>query len=196
MRRGFILRVLSVAPLLLMLNTGRADDRPQSKAASVLDFTMKSIDGKELALAQYKGDVLLVVNTASECGFTPQYEGLESIYERYKDKGFKVLAFPANEFGQQEPGTNEEINTFCRTKYNVSFPVFAKIVVKGAGIHPLYQFLTGKETNPKYAGEIPWNFTKFLVNRKGQVIARFAPKDEPEAPEVIKAIEAALAERK
>ncbi|HEV3166437.1 MAG TPA: glutathione peroxidase [Isosphaeraceae bacterium] len=187
--------VLSALPLLLIASIGVAQDSSK-KPASVLDFKVKDIDGKEVNLSQYKGDVLLVVNTASRCGFTPQYEGLEAIYEKYKDKGFKVLAFPANEFGKQEPGTDEEIKTFCQTKYNVSFPVFSKIVVKGEGIHPLYQFLTSKDTNPKYAGAITWNFSKFLVNRKGEVIARLEPKVKPESPEATKAIEDALAESK
>jgi glutathione peroxidase len=166
------------------------------KASSVLDFSVKDIDGKDVELSQYKGDVLLIVNVASKCGYTPQYKGLEAVYEKYKDKGFKVLGFPANEFGGQEPGTNEEIKTFCTSKYDVKFPMFSKIVVQGNGIHPLYQFLTSKDTDPKFAGPIPWNFTKFLVNRKGEVVARFAPGDKPESDKVTKAIDAALAESK
>jgi len=140
--------------------------------------------------------VLLVVNTASQCGFTPQYQGLEALYEKYKGQGFEVLAFPANEFGHQEPGTNEEIKSFCSSKYNVTFPLFAKIVVKGKGIHPLYQFLTSPETDSKFAGPIRWNFAKFLVNRRGEVIARFEPEDEPESEKVIQALEATLAQPK
>ncbi len=136
--------------------------------------------------------MLLVVNTASQCGYTPQYQGLEAIYQRYKGRGLEVLAFPANEFGQQEPGTDAEIKAFCSANYHVSFPLFAKIVVKGPEIHPLYRFLTGPETDPKFAGPIPWNFAKFLVNRKGEVIARFQPDDEPESEKVIRAIETAL----
>jgi glutathione peroxidase len=166
------------------------------KADSVLHFTMKDIDGKPVELAKYKGDVLLIVNVASHCGLTPQYEGLEATYEKYKGQGFRVLGFPANEFGAQEPGTNEEIKSFCTSKYNVTFPMFSKIVVKGEGIDPLYKFLTSPETDPKFAGEIPWNFAKFLVNRKGEVIARFSPKDKPDSAAVAKAIEAALAEPK
>jgi glutathione peroxidase len=162
------------------------------KASSVLDHKVKDIDGKEVDLAQYKGDVLLIVNVASKCGYTKQYTNLEAIYEKYQDKGFKVLGFPANEFGKQEPGTNEEIKTFCSSKYNVKFPMFSKIVVKGEGIHPVYQFLTSKDTDPHFAGPIPWNFTKFLVNRKGEVIARFSPGDEPDSEKVTKAIEDAL----
>ena len=110
----------------------------------------------------------MIVNTASQCGLTPQYKDLEAIYEKHKDKGFEVLAFPANEFGKQEPGSNEEIKEFCSTKYNVSFPLFSKIVVKGKGIDPLYEYLTSKETNPKFAGEIKWNFNKFLVNKRAR----------------------------
>jgi glutathione peroxidase len=166
------------------------------KATSVLDFTVKDIDGKAVDLAKYKGDVLLVVNTASKCGLTPQYEGLEALYGKYKAQGLSVLAFPANEFGKQEPGTDSEIKEFCSSKYNVTFPVFSKIVVKGDGIHPLYKFLTEKDSDPKFSGVIGWNFAKFLVNRKGEVIARFAPTDKPEDPKVTKAIEAALAEAK
>lgn len=166
------------------------------KADSVLDYKVKDIDGKDVDLAKYKGDVLLIVNTASQCGYTPQYKGLEKVYETYKGKGLQVLAFPANEFGGQEPGTDAEIKTFCTTKYNVTFPVFSKIVVKGQGAHPLYKYLTSKETNPKFAGDIPWNFSKFLVNRKGEVIARFEPKDKPEGEKVTAAIEKALAEGK
>jgi glutathione peroxidase len=166
------------------------------KAASVLDFHVKDIDGKDVELAKYKGDVFLIVNTASQCGLTPQYKELETIYEKYKDKGFQILAFPANEFGKQEPGSNEEIKEFCSTKYKVSFPLFSKIVVKGKGIDPLYDYLTSKETNPKYAGEISWNFAKFLVNRKGEVIARFQPKEKPDSAAVVTAIEKALDEAK
>ncbi len=166
------------------------------KAPSVLNHTVKDIDGKSVDLTQYQGDVLLIVNTASKCGLTPQYEGLEATYQKYKDKGFKVLAFPANQFGGQEPGTDAEIKTFCTGKYHTTFPVFSKIVVKDEGIDPLYDYLTSKETNPKFAGKIGWNFAKFLVNRKGEVIARFEPKEKPEAPKVTAAIEAALAESK
>jgi len=166
------------------------------KPTSILDFHLKDIDGKDVDLSRYKGSVLLIVNTASQCGFTPQYKDMEAIYEKYKDKGFEVLAFPANQFGKQEPGTNEQIKDFCSSKYKVSFPLFSKIVVKGEGIDPLYEFLTSDKTNPKYSGNIPWNFTKFLVNRKGEVIARFQPKDNPSSQAVTQAIDKALAEEK
>jgi glutathione peroxidase len=165
------------------------------KPTGVLDFRVKDIDGKDVDLAKYKGNVFLIVNTASQCGLTPQYKDLESIYEKYKEKGFEILAFPANEFGAQEPGSNEEIKEFCSTKYKVSFPLFSKIVVKGKGIDPLYDYLTSKETNPKFSGAIPWNFTKFLVNRKGEVIARFKPQEKPSSKDVEAAIEKALAEK-
>ncbi len=172
-----------------------ADDKA-AVADGVLKFPVKDIDGKPVDLARYKGEVLLIVNVASFCGYTPQYKGLESVYEKYKGQGFEVLGFPANEFGNQEPKSNDEIKTFCTGTYNVTFPMFSKIVAKGEGIDPLYKFLTSKETNPKFAGDIKWNFTKFLVNRKGEVIARFGSADKPESETVVKAIEAALAEPK
>ncbi len=187
--------LLAAAAPLLVSHAVSAQE-PAKKPTSVLGFQVQDIDGKLVDLSKYKGEVLLIVNTASQCGYTPQYEGLEKVFGKYKDRGFEVLAFPANEFGHQEPGTNPEIKSFCTTKYNVTFPLFSKIVVKGEGIDPLYQFLTSKETNPKFAGPIAWNFAKFLVNRKGEVIARFASEDEPETAKVAKAIETALAEAK
>ena len=187
--------VASLALACFAVSAGRADE-PSRPAASggVLAFQVKDIDGKPVELAKaHQGKVLLIVNTASQCGYTPQYEGLESLYGKYKEQGFEVLAFPANEFRAQEPGSDAEIKTFCSTKYHVSFPLYSKIVVKGPGIHPLYGFLTSKQTDPKFGGDIGWNFTKFLVNRKGEVIARFEPGDKPGSPKVTKAIEAALA---
>jgi glutathione peroxidase len=159
---------------------------------SPLDFKMKNIDGKDVDLSQYKGDVVLIVNVASKCGLTPQYKQLEAVYTRYKDKGLAVLGFPAIDFAGQEPGTNAEIKQFCTSKYDVDFPMFSKIIVKGSGIHPLYQFLTSDETNPGMSGDIKWNFEKFLVGRDGKVIKRFAPPVKPDAPEVIEAIETEL----
>lgn len=190
-----------VLPALLI--TGIASAQAQDKK-SVLDYKVKDIDGKEVDLAKYKGEVLLIVNTASQCGLTPQYKGLEATYEKYKEKGFEVLAFPANEFGAQEPGTDAQIKTFCTGKYNVTFPVFSKSVVKGEGITPLYKQLTETEASylsekgpkDKFAGPIEWNFEKFLVNRKGEVIARFAPRVKPDDAKVVAAIEKALAEAK
>jgi glutathione peroxidase len=159
---------------------------------SVLDFTMKGIDGNDVKLDTYSGKVLLLVNVASKCGYTKQYKGLESIYQKYKEQGLIVMGFPANNFFWQEPGTNEEIKTFCTTKYNVTFPMFAKISVKGGKIHPLYKFLTSKQTNQEFGGGISWNFNKFLVDRSGKVVGRFASKDEPESEKVVRAIEQAL----
>lgn len=173
---------------LVLLMTAHAADAPKS----IHEITVKTIDGQDVTLAQFKGKVLLLVNTASQCGYTPQYAGMQAIYEKYKDRGFEVLAFPANEFGGQEPGTNDEIKTFCASRYQTTFPLFAKIVVAGPDKHPLYQYLTDKATNPAFAGEIPWNFTKFLVDGNGQVIGRFEPKSTPESADVTQAIEAAL----
>ena len=148
--------------------------------ASVYDYTMKSIEGKPLPLASFKGKVFLVVNVASRCGYTPQYTGLEALYEKYKDQGLVIAGFPANNFLSQEPGTDKEIKTFCSTKYNVSFPLFSKISVKGEDKAPLYQFLTDTRANSSTGGEIQWNFTKFLVDRDGKVIQRFEPAVTPE----------------
>ena len=134
----------------------------------------------------------MLVNVASKCGYTPQYEGMQKIYERYKDKGFTILGFPANNFGAQEPGTDEQIQEFCRINYGVTFPVFSKISVKGDDKHPLYKYLTEKESNPDFAGEIKWNFNKFLVGRDGRIVARFDSADKPEDAKVTQAIEHAL----
>jgi glutathione peroxidase len=161
-------------------------------ASSVHEFTLNSIDGSPAPLSAYQGKVVLIVNVASRCGFTPQYAGLESLYEKYKDRGFAILGFPANNFGAQEPGTNEEIKTFCSSKYNVTFPMYSKISVKGDDQAPLYQFLTDKQANAATGGEIQWNFTKFLVDKNGKVVARFEPKVTPESPDVAAAIEKAL----
>ena len=164
-----------------------------AESKSVLDFKMRDIDGKDVKLNKYKGNVLLVVNVASKCGYTPQYEGLQATYAKYKDRGFYVLGFPANNFGSQEPGTETEIKEFCTSKYHVTFPMFAKISVKGEDQDPLYKFLTSKETNPDFDGDIKWNFSKFLIDRKGKVVARFEPKVKPDSDEVNAAIEKYLA---
>jgi glutathione peroxidase len=160
-------------------------------AAGFYNFTLNSIDGKPAPLADYKGKVVLVVNVASQCGYTPQYSALESIYEKYKDQGFVILGFPANNFGAQEPGTNEEIKTFCTRKYSVTFPIYAKISVKGSDQAPLYAYLT-KDTDPAIRGDIKWNFTKFLIDRNGNVIQRFEPAVTPDSKEVVAAIEKQL----
>ena len=163
---------------------------------TVHDFTLNSIDGQPAPLAAYKGKVVLLVNVASKCGFTPQYSALESTYEKYKDRGFVIVGIPANNFGAQEPGSNQEIKTFCSTKYHVTFPMMAKVSVKGDDITPLYQFLTDKSSNPQSGGEIKWNFTKFLIGPDGRVITRFEPEITPDSPQLTSAIEEALASLK
>jgi len=171
----------------------KAAEKPAIKAAnSIFDFTLKDIDGKEVSLGSYSGKVVMVVNVASRCGFTPQYEGLEKLYLTYKDRGFIILAFPANNFLGQEPGTDAEIKSFCALKYNVTFPLFSKISVKGRDKHPLYQYLTDKQSNPGFAGEISWNFNKFLVGRDGKIINRFGSRTNPEDKAMIQAVEAVL----
>jgi len=170
----------------------KADSQGGRKVSGPLSFTMKGIDGKPVDLAKYKGKVVMIVNVASKCGLTPQYKQLEALYEKYADKGFAIIGVPANNFGNQEPGTNEEIAEFCAKNYGVKFDLLAKVSVKGEDKCELYQFLTSKETNPKFAGEITWNFEKFLIGRDGQVVARFAPRVKPDDPQVIAAIEAEL----
>ena len=159
--------------------------------ATVYEFLARTIDGKSRKLGDYKGKVLLVVNTASQCGFTPQYKGLEAIYQKFKDRGFAVLGFPSNQFGQQEPGSDTEIAEFCEMNFGVSFPLFSKVDVNGADAHPLFKFLTS--TKPGLLGSegIKWNFTKFLIGKDGAVIDRYAPNTKPE--DLAKDIEKALA---
>jgi glutathione peroxidase len=159
---------------------------------SIYDFNMKTIDGQPATLGAYSGKVVLLVNVASKCGFTPQYAGLEAVYEKYKDRGLVIVGFPANNFMQQEPGTDEEIKKFCSNKYNVTFPMMSKVSVKGDDQTPLYGFLTGKSTDPQFAGDIKWNFTKFLFDRNGKPVARFEPNVTPDSPQVTAAIESAL----
>jgi len=162
-------------------------------ASSVHEFTLKALAGGPTPLANYKGKVMLIVNVASQCGYTYQYEGLQSLYMKYKDRGLVVAGFPANNFGGQEPGSDVEIGAFCKSKYGVTFPMFSKISVAGKDQAPLYQYLTSAAANPKTAGAIPWNFTKYLVDGNGKVLARFDAEVEPESKELTKAIEAALA---
>ncbi len=159
---------------------------------SIYDFTVKTIDGKSEKLEKYKGKAILLVNVASKCGFTPQYEGLETLYKNYGGKDFVILGFPANNFLKQEPATDNDIKQFCSLKYNVSFPMFSKISVKGKDIAPLYKFVTEKKGNPSFHGKIKWNFTKILINKDGHIVNRFAPKVKPESKEVIDAVEALL----
>jgi glutathione peroxidase len=187
--------VLAAAATVLSLHAaapkaGEPQGGHDTMSGTVYGFTMKMNDGSEKSLADYKGRVLLLVNTASECGFTPQYQGLEELYERYKERGFEVLAFPANNFGSQEPGTDAQIKAFCSTKYHVTFPLFAKSDVKGPGINPLYKFLT---TEAGFDGDITWNFNKFLVDRQGKVAARFDSKITPMSREITSKVEELLA---
>lgn len=159
---------------------------------SIHDFTMRSIDGRDVSLADYRGKVLLVVNVASRCGFTKQYAGLEKLYQTYASKGFVVLGFPANNFMGQEPGTDAEIKSFCSLTYGVTFPMFSKISVKGRDIHPLYEFLTDPALHPETGGAISWNFNKFLVGRDGTIVGRYGSRTAPEDPDLVAAIERAL----
>lgn len=160
---------------------------------SILDIPLKDIDGKDTSLKAYKGKVLLVVNVASQCGLTPQYEGLQALHDKFKDAGLVVLGFPCNDFGAQEPGTNAEIKTFCVENYKVTFPMFDKIHVKGPEQHPLYAALTGKDG--AFPGNVEWNFGKFLIGRDGEPLQRIEPNTEPSDPGLVKAIEEALAKK-
>jgi glutathione peroxidase len=163
---------------------------------SIYDFTLNSIDGEATSLSKLRGKTVLLVNVASRCGFTPQYAALEKVYEQFKDRGLVIVGIPANNFGGQEPGTNQEIKTFCSTKYHVTFPMMAKVSVKGDDIAPLYRFLTDKGANPATGGDIQWNFTKFLIDPNGRPVARFEPNVPPDHPEVTAAIEKELASSK
>jgi glutathione peroxidase len=186
------LRGIPVRKLILTLIVFLAAGATAARATSIYDFTMKSIDGQPVSLKNYSGKVVLLVNVASRCGFTPQYAGLEALYEKYKDRGLVIVGIPANNFGSQEPGTNEEIKKFCSSKYNVTFPMMAKVSVLGEDKTPLYQFLTDKSQDPQFGGDIKWNFTKFLFDRKGNLLARFEPNVTPDSPEVQTAVESAL----
>ncbi len=161
----------------------------------IYSYKLKTIDGDPTTLAKYKGDVLLLVNVASACGYTPQYSALEAVYEKYKDKGLVIVGIPANNFANQESGTDAEIKTFCSRKYHVSFPMMSKISVLGTDQAPLYHFLTDKTKNPAIGGDIKWNFTKFLIARNGSPVVRFEPATKPDSPEVIAAIERELAKK-
>jgi glutathione peroxidase len=174
-----------------------AKDRMQgaqmsTQSTSIYDFTMNDIDGKPVMLSQFRGKTLLLVNTASFCGNTPQYSDLQTIYDRYRSKGFEILAFPANNFGQQEPGTNEEIKGFCFTKYSLTFPLFSKISVKGSDKHPLYRYLTEESPLP---GEVEWNFQKYLVDSNGTVVARYHHRTKPTSDEIVRDIEHTMAKK-
>lgn len=189
--------LLSVASIFMCGMAVSAADKANSKEGGkvpvALQFTMQSLDGKEVNLSKYQGKVVLVVNVASECGLTPQYEQLQALHEKYKDKGLAVVGIPCNQFGMQEPGTAEEIQKFCSTNYAVTFDMLGKVDVNGDKACDLYQHLKALPTKPKGPGEITWNFEKFLVGRNGEVVARFAPRTAPDAPEVVQQIEKELA---
>lgn len=159
---------------------------------SIYDFKMNSIDGTPVNLEEYRGKVLLLVNVASKCGFTPQYAGLQELYESYQGKGLEILGFPANNFLWQEPGSDKEISQFCNLEYGVTFPMFSKISVKGSDQHPLYAYLTDRKMNPDFSGSVKWNFAKFLINRDGEVTNRFGSRVEPKSKKLIAAIEELL----
>src|SRR5580765_410323 len=179
------MKTIALLAALLMLQTLAAH------AGNLHDIKVKDIDGKDTTMGAYKGKVMLIVNVASKCGYTPQYKGLEALYKKYKDKGLVVLGFPCNQFGKQEPGSNEEIKQFCSSKYNVTFPMFDKIEVNGENRHELYSALAGKDS--PFPGDIKWNFNKFLVGKDGKILKRYDSKVAPDAPEVTQAIEGALA---
>jgi len=182
----------SIAPMVgLLALCGCASS--SGTGAKPLSHSAQDINGNNIDLAKYLGSVVMIVNVASKCGFTPQYAALETIYGKYKDRGFMILGFPSNDFLWQEPGTNEEIKSFCSLKYNVTFDMFAKVSVRGKDASPVYKDLTSKQVNGPFGGAIKWNFTKFLVSCEGIVVARFAPTTKPDDPEIIKAIEDELA---
>lgn len=195
---------MKTLPVTLMILLGLAtanaapvaaeQQKQQQKAPmkSIYDFTANLIDGTPASLSNYAGKVMLIVNVASKCGFTGQYAGLQKLYETYQEKGLVVLGFPANDFLFQEPGSNKDIAEFCSLKYRITFPMFEKISVKGSDCHPLYAYLTGKETNPEFAGKITWNFNKFLIGRDGRILARFGSKTPPEDKDLVAAVEKAL----
>jgi glutathione peroxidase len=183
------------AAVFILASALWAAEKESQKMPKTLSFTMKSLDGKDVALSKYQGSVVMMVNVASKCGLTPQYEQLQALHEKHGKEGLVILGFPCNQFREQEPGTAEEIKQFCTTKYGVTFPMFAKIEVNGDGACDLYKHLTALDTKPVGAGKISWNFEKFIVGRNGEVVARFAPKTKPDAPEVLKVIEAELAKK-
>lgn len=181
---------LFTAILLAVLAGAQTKPVGSTKVPAALSFTMNSIDGKPVDLSKYQGRVVLMVNVASQCGYTPQYDGLEGLHKKYAAKGLSILGFPANDFGAQEPGTNSEIAQFCKQNYGVEFDMFSKVVVKGSGQAPLYRYLT---SHPKFSGDVAWNFEKFLVGRNGEVVARFKSEVEPDSKQLVSAIENALA---
>jgi glutathione peroxidase len=189
---AFAAIALVASPLLIRAEEKKAEPKP---VTAPLSFTMKSLEGQEVDLSKYKGKVVLIVNTASECGLTPQYKELQETYTKYKDKDFVVLGFPCNQFNGQEPGDAKEIGAFCTKNYGVTFPMFAKVEVNGDNATPLYKLLTSTDAKPTGKGKISWNFEKFLIGRNGEVAARFAPRTKPDDAKVTEAIENAIASK-
>jgi glutathione peroxidase len=191
--------LLATAGICAMTQAVSADDqaaqKPAAKPPAALNFKVQSLEGKEVDLAQYQGQVVLVVNVASKCGLTPQYKALEALYQKYKGQGLVILGFPCNQFNKQEPGTAEEIRKFCTSKYDVTFLLMAKVEVNGAGTCDFYKHLKALDAKPKGPGEITWNFEKFVIGRNGQLVARFQPRTTPDAAEVISAIESELGKK-
>ena len=180
---------LTILFLGISVNIAQEKEAPM---APLYQIQVDRITGETIPLSEYEGKVLLIVNTASKCGFTKQYAGLQKLYETYQDSGLVVLGFPSNDFLKQEPGTNEEIQTFCRLNFGVTFPMFEKIKVKGKNQHPLYRFLTSEKTDPEFSGKISWNFNKFLISRGGRIVDRFGSRTEPLDKDVVGAIEREL----
>jgi glutathione peroxidase len=194
MRHMVHLALTALVPLAFLL-PARADEKGDKKVPPVLNFKMKNLAGKDVDLSQYQGKVVLIVNVASKCGFTPQYKGLQALHDKYAGEGLVILGVPSNDFGRQEPGTSEEIAQFCESKYGVKFDMTEKVPVTGQEQAPLYKHLTSKETDPQFAGPIKWNFTKFLIGRNGAIVARFESPVKPESEKVTKTIEAELAKK-
>jgi glutathione peroxidase len=190
MRTNLLLSALFLVSALVFCTIGPVS--AHSSNHGIYSFTVYDIDGQPVPLSHYKGKVLLIVNTASLCGNTPQYKSLEALYEKYKDQGLCILGFPANNFAQQEPGDNKSIATFCTSHYAVTFDMFSKISVKGDDQAPLYHYLTDKATDPQYGGDIEWNFAKFLIGRDGQIVGRFPAGHDPLSPDVVAALQAQL----
>ncbi len=191
--RKFLWGAASAAMLMAGCVTAQSDEVKEKPV--VLNYTMKSLDGKDVDLSKYKGKVVLFVNTASKCGNTPQYEGLQKLHDKYKDQGLAILGFPANNFNGQEAGTNEEIAAFCKKNYGVTFDMFSKISVKGDDKAPLYALLTSGAGDEKLAGDVDWNFAKFLVGRDGKLVSRFKARTKPDAPEFLEAVQTELAKK-
>lgn len=192
-----MLRASSLALIAAVIvgSLSSAAEKEAKQVSKALSFTMKSLDGKDVDLRKYQGKVVMVVNVASKCGLTPQYKQLQALHEKYAKDGLAILGFPCNQFKQQEPGTAAEIKEFCQLNYGVSFDMFGKIEVNGNGACDLYKYLTALDTKPKGAGNITWNFEKFIIGRNGEVVARFAPQTKPDDAEVLKVIEAELARK-